>query len=109
MTSPYNQFHLITIAAAIGVSSLLLACSEKQEATDKAEIITPAVSQDKITQLQREANAGDPDAQYNLAYLYENGLGLPKDEEKALELYQKAADQGHSEAVYNLNAMKAAK
>ena len=109
MTSPYNTFHLIIIAAAIGVSSLLLACSEKSEPAHSTEVITPAVSQDKIVQLQREANAGDPDAQYNLAYLYENGLGLPKDEDKALELYQKAADQGHSEAVYNLNAMKAAK
>jgi TPR repeat protein len=109
MTSPYTKFHLLAITTVLYASLSLLACTEKQEATDKAEIITPAVSQDKIAQLQREADAGDPDAQYNLAYLYENGLGLPKDEEKALELYQKAADQGHSEAVYNLNAMKAAK
>jgi len=38
------------------------------------------VTEDKVTQLQREAQEGDPDAQYELAYLYENGLGVPKSE-----------------------------
>jgi len=40
-----------------------------------------------------------------LAYRYENGLGVPKDETRALDLYQQAADQGHPAAKNNLDAM----
>jgi TPR repeat protein len=67
------------------------------------------VTEDKVTQLQREAQEGDPDAQYELAYHYENGLGVPKNEAKALELYQQAADQGHPAAQDNINAMSKSK
>jgi TPR repeat protein len=41
-----------------------------------------------------------------LAYRYENGLGVPKDETRALDLYQKAASQGHREAQNNLDATR---
>ena len=95
------------IAAAITTALLLAACNDQDPFTNQPETAAPAVTEDKITQLQREAQAGDPDAQYNLAYLYENGLGVAKDETKALDLYQQAADQGHPEAQNSLNAKKA--
>jgi len=41
-------------------------------------------------------------AQASLAYLYETGQGVKRDLMKALELYQLAAQQGHSVAQYNL-------
>lgn len=89
----------------------LLACTEKPEENHQTEKAIPTVvtGDDKISQLQREAQEGDSDAQYNLAYMYENGLGVPKDEAKALDLYQKAAGQGHSAAQNNLDAMNQAK
>lgn len=37
-------------------------------------------------------------------HLSENGLGVPKDEARALELYQQAADQGHPAAQANIDA-----
>jgi uncharacterized protein len=37
-------------------------------------------------------------AQYNLGMMYHNGLGVPPDEDKALEWWKKAADQGLEEA-----------
>lgn len=94
------------IAIFVTTTLLLIACSEKEEDTSiPNKITTSTVTEDKVAQLQREAQKGDPDAQYNLAYLYENGLGVPKDEARALDLYQQAADQGHSAAQSNLNAM----
>ena len=48
---------------------------------------------------------GLPRAQYNLAWCYENGRGVPRDAEKALELYRAAAEQaydGAAEAVERL-------
>ncbi len=41
-------------------------------------------------------------AKNNLALLYESGLGTPKDVNKALQLFQEAADQGDITAQYNL-------
>jgi TPR repeat protein len=110
MTSRYKQLNLI---AALTTVLLLGACTEKEDDnSNQAKTVVPpvaTVTEDRLAQWQREAQAGDPDAQYNLAYLYENGIGVPKNEAKALELYQQAADQGHSAAQNNLNAMSASK
>jgi TPR repeat protein len=109
MTLRHNKISLLFIVIVLNTLLSLIACTEKSEDGNKVEKIAPSVSADKISQLQREAENGDPDAQYNLAYRYENGFGLPKDEAKALELYQKAADQGHSEAQKSIDSMKASK
>jgi TPR repeat protein len=110
MTSHYKQINLIAIATVVTTAILLVACTEEAADSNQAEItVSSVVTEDKIAQLQREAQEGDPDAQYNLAYLYENGLGVPKNETKALELYQQAADQGHPAAQNNLDAMNTSK
>ncbi len=98
------------LAVVVTTGMLLTACSEKAaDSSNPNKISASTVTEDKIAQLQREAQEGDPDAQYNLAYLYENGQGVPKDEVRALELYQQAADQGHSAAQANLNEMSETK
>ncbi|MGZ4993812.1 MAG: tetratricopeptide repeat protein [Methylobacter sp.] len=113
MTLLHKPVNLIPFAIVITTSVLLGACNEKatDTGTQTKKVIPPVatVTEDKIAQWRKEAKAGDPDAQYNLAYIYENGIGVPKDEAKALELYQQAADQGHSAAQSNLDAMSPAK
>ena len=52
--------------------------------------------------LTRAADAGAADSQYELAKLYEKGLGVAADPAKALALYQAAADQGLADAVNDL-------
>ena len=105
MTTRHKPINLIVIAVTTAL--LLVACNNQDPFANQPEIAAPpATTEDKISQLQRESEAGDPDAQYNLAYLYENGLGVTKDETKALALYQQAADQGHPEAQNSLNAKK---
>ena len=95
---------LIATIVVVATAILFVACTEKAEDSTQTETVVSTVTEDKIAQLQREAREGDPDAQYELAYLYENGLGVPKDETRALELYQQAADQGHPEAQANIDA-----
>src|SRR5439155_216236 len=57
----------------------------------------------KVAELyQKAADQGSAYAQYNLAWRYENGEGVPKDSGKATELYQEAANQGNADAQYNL-------
>jgi TPR repeat protein len=104
------QKRIIRISTVILVTTSLslVACTEKEAAdstkTKRAVPTATTVTESQIAHWQKEAKAGDADAQYNLAYIYENGLGVPKDEAKALELYQQAANQGHSPTKNNVNA-----
>jgi hypothetical protein len=41
-------------------------------------------------------------AQNNLGFMYENGNGVPKNNEEALKWYQAAADKGNDLAKQNL-------
>lgn len=50
----------------------------------------------------KEAKYGDADAQYALAWMYQNGRGVPKDEKIAAQLYTMAAEQGHVRAKESL-------
>jgi TPR repeat protein len=52
--------------------------------------------------LTRAAEAGSPEGQFELAKLYEQGLGVPPDPARALALYQAAADQDFADAVNDL-------
>jgi TPR repeat protein len=51
---------------------------------------------------QQAAQMGDPQGQYNLALMYQDGTGTPKDPAQAIALYQKAAGQGFPAAQHNL-------
>lgn len=52
--------------------------------------------------LTRAAEAGSPEAQFELAKLYERGTGVERDEPRALELYRAAADQSYADAINDL-------
>jgi hypothetical protein len=47
------------------------------------------------------ANAGDPDAAFDLGQAYKLGRGVPADLAKARDLYGKAANAGHGEGAAN--------
>lgn len=52
--------------------------------------------------LKRASDAGSPEAQFELAKLYEQGLGVDPDPALALSLYRKAADQDYADAINDL-------
>ncbi|MEM6304085.1 MAG: caspase family protein [Pseudomonadota bacterium] len=52
--------------------------------------------------LQRAAGEGSAEAQFELAQLYERGLGVPQDFNRALELYLQSADQNFADALNDL-------
>ena len=54
---------------------------------------------------QSKANQDDANSQFNLALLYENGVGIYRDGRKAVYWYTKAAQQGHVEAQYRLGTV----
>ncbi len=56
--------------------------------------------------LQRNAQAGDRVAQYNLGVLHETGQhGVPVDKGEAARWYRKSAEQGYENAQYNLGVL----
>ena len=56
----------------------------------------------KFKSLFKAASQGDVDAQFSLANYYENGIGISKDVDKALEWYKKAAEKGNADAQFTL-------
>lgn len=51
------------------------------------------------------ANAGDPDAQFNMGQAYKLGRGVQPDMKVAIDWYRKAAAQGHMRAEDNLGLL----
>lgn len=68
-----------------------------------AEEVSTATS--SLGPVYKQAEAGDAAAQTRLGWIYANGIGVPLNEEKAVEWYQKAAAQGYPKAQYELGMM----
>ena len=58
-----------------------------------------------VKEFRAAAEAGNADAQFNMALMYERGIGVSKDEQESVVWYRKAAEQGNSNAQYNLAVM----
>ena len=57
------------------------------------------------TEFLAAAEEGHIDSQFNVALMYENGIGVDKGAKKALEWYRKASHQGSSAAQFNLGVL----
>ena len=53
------------------------------------------------------AEQGDAGAQYSLGLMYDEGRGVPKNNQQAVKWYRLAAEQGHASAQYALGFMYA--
>lgn len=58
-----------------------------------------------VAEWRGPADAGDPDAQFNLAQAYKLGRGVPRDFTRAEALYAAAATKGHLQASDNYGLM----
>jgi tetratricopeptide (TPR) repeat protein len=54
---------------------------------------------------RRGADIGDPQAQFDVAWTYQNGLGVPADPAQAVQWYRRAAENGHAMAANNLGVL----
>jgi TPR repeat protein/transglutaminase-like putative cysteine protease len=59
----------------------------------------------KAVDFFQKAAPDDASAQYNLGWAYENGLGVAKDRQQAIEWYSKAAGKGNVLAVQSLDRL----
>ncbi len=58
-----------------------------------------------VKEFRASAEKGEADCQFNLALMYEQGIGVTKDEKQALVWYRKSAEQGNSNAQFNLGVL----
>jgi TPR repeat protein len=56
-------------------------------------------------EFRTSAEDGDADSQFNVALMYEQGIGVAKDQRKAVVWYRKSALQGNSAAQFNLGVL----
>ena len=56
-------------------------------------------------EFRESADAGEADSQFNVALMFEKGIGVGKDEKEAVVWYGKSAAQGNSAAQYNVAVM----
>ena len=77
---------------------------ENAQAFMQTEDILNGVTSGIFDYCEREAGQNNEQALYLLGVLYEGGIGVLQDTNKALKLYQKAAMKNHQDAMINLYA-----
>ena len=63
------------------------------------------ISEKEFIQIQLDAKNGNPEALSDLGYMYEEGIIVEQDYEKAKEYYEQAAKKGYAEAYYLLGEL----
>lgn len=99
-----------TLAGATGALLLLLAAATAAPAQEvdplgalRARQLYLEGQPDQAFALVRPlAEAGDLQAQVTLGYFYAHGIGTPRDEAKAIALFEAAAERNHAAALFNL-------
>jgi TPR repeat protein len=89
---------LLTLSLSLGLSA---GCQDRR--ADKAYL--KGDYEKSAKELESLANMGEPRAQYDLAVLYDKGLGVPQSDAQALKWYSRAAEHGDRRAQYNLGLM----
>ena len=97
----------LVLASLIALTSQLALAATTQETINpefaKIEEMVKANNMSGAYQtLEKLAKSGNPQAMYNLAYLTQTGQGTAKNEKKAIQLYQDAANKGYPVAHYVL-------
>ena len=88
------------LALAEGGNSLLI------PATGRCTLdVQPQALKEAVKVCEQVADAGDPQAQYELGEFYYSGKQAPKDLAKALNWFGKASLQGQADAQYRLGGM----
>lgn len=81
---------------------VLAACGERQPNGSGG---VTSESKPTFSSIQKSAQQGDTEAQFNLGVLYEKGRGVSQDYAEARKWYLRAAEKGHASSQYNLGVL----
>ena len=94
-----SLLQMITLAVMLSISSPAVWAQDFAKGAAAAKTGDYEAAMDEWIPL---AQRGYPEAQFNLGWLFENGLGVPQDYAEAMAWYQKAADQNYPEAQLSI-------
>src|SRR5580692_8548116 len=103
MTLDGARVRIAALCCAISLSAYGAPAKQikPQDPVEPARAALRTLQFDKaIALLNGAGNAGNADAQYLLALMYLNGVGIPADAARGRALLQTAAEHGQSQAAY---------
>ena len=95
MTRPVYYILCLLIA-------LMAAPLEASDVSDAINAMRAGNFAEAYCVLKPYAESGDAEAQYNIGWMYLNGYGLMMNDSKALEWWQRASDQGYTDASFSI-------
>lgn len=95
---------LLVVYLVLGVVSCGHAVEQAPEQQPKPTL-SEKLSHAQVSQLQAKAGSGDAAAQASLGKAYEDGNGVPQDDQKAFQWYRKAAEHGDAEAQNHVGVL----
>ena len=100
------KFNILAIALiALFILAPVAQADSKQQLQQINKSIRTRHYSKAVEQLTPLVRSGDSEAQFILAGLYRSGKGVPKDLDKAIELYETAANGGHVDAQYTFASL----
>ena len=106
--STFNQLEAMKpriFLTTVSLALALLSCPAQAGFKEGVEAYQAGNLPLAFKEFQTAAKSGHADSQFNLALMYEKGMGVGKDEKEALNWYRKSAEQGNSNAQYNLGVL----
>lgn len=90
------------LVVTLGLLLFITAFGQNADELNKQskELLTNKEYEKAFPVLREAAKLGNAEAQYNLGYFLQNGIGITKDEKEAFEWYQKSSDKGFNDGHY---------
>ncbi len=107
MTTPKAKFAGLALIAALctGVILGLTACTDEADFNAGVAAYNRSDYATALRAWRPLAKQGHAEAQSNLGFMYDNGLGVPPDHAEAVKWFRKAAERGNAKAQKYLGDM----
>ena len=94
-----NRLHRYVLYPCIALMAWPVLASD---VTDAIDAMRAGNFAEAYCVLKPHAEAGDPEAQYNIGWMYLNGYGLAMNDSHALKWWKLASEQGYTDATFSI-------
>lgn len=100
-----RTFHIAAAGLALASFTTFLSCPARAGLQEGVAAYEAGNLPLAVKEFRAAAETNDASCQYNLAIMYEQGIGVAKDEKEAMLWYRKAAGRGNANAQFNLGVL----
>ncbi len=105
MKTVKRTVHFATVSLVLAVTFSLLNSPARAGLKEGAAAYEAGNVPLAVKEFRAGAEKGEADCQFNLALIYEKGIGITQDEKEAVVWYRKSAEQGNANAQFNLGVL----